>query len=304
MPAANGRTTGAGSGCSLKTVYRATARDLLAAAIERFETRSVPIVLHVHDEIVAEVAAGSIAEPDFLAALLEPPAWAEGLPLAGTVWSGTHYFEPPEEPALAPIPPLESVVATLVAVVDPEPGALRHDDDASSIAELDAAAPPLWELTSIALTEDRKTTCPFHARDSTPSLQLYADHFHCFGCGERGDRLDWLMRADGMQREEAIAVIREWDGPPVARPAEEDKASKIARALALWDAGRPIGGTLAARYLAGVRKIDLSALPADIDQVLRFHPRCPFGPAAHHPCLLALMRDAVPMRPRESTASL
>ena len=65
-----------------------TARDLLAAAIERFEARGIPIVLTVHDEAVAEVPAGSITEADFLAILLEPPAWAAGLPLAGKVWSG------------------------------------------------------------------------------------------------------------------------------------------------------------------------------------------------------------------------
>ena len=28
--------------------------------------------------------------------------------------------------------------------------------------------------------------CPFHA-DRVPSLKLYGDHFHCFGCGAHGD---------------------------------------------------------------------------------------------------------------------
>ena len=28
--------------------------------------------------------------------------------------------------------------------------------------------------------------CPFH-NDRTPSLKLYDDHFHCFGCGAHGD---------------------------------------------------------------------------------------------------------------------
>jgi hypothetical protein len=46
---------------------------------------------------------------------------------------------------------------------------------------------------------------------------------------------------------------------------------------------------LAADFLADVRHVDLTQLPADIDAVLRFHPRCPFG-AVSHPCLLALMR--------------
>ena len=28
--------------------------------------------------------------------------------------------------------------------------------------------------------------CPFH-NDRTPSMKLYEDHFHCFGCGAHGD---------------------------------------------------------------------------------------------------------------------
>ena len=84
-------------GTFIENVVQGTARDLLAAAIERFEARGIPIVLTVHDECVAEVPAGSITEAEFLAILLEPPAWAVGLPLAGKVWSGTHYLEPPEE---------------------------------------------------------------------------------------------------------------------------------------------------------------------------------------------------------------
>ena len=31
--------------------------------------------------------------------------------------------------------------------------------------------------------------CPFHA-DKVPSLKLYGDHFHCFGCGAHGDVVD------------------------------------------------------------------------------------------------------------------
>jgi hypothetical protein len=48
----------------------------------------------------------------------------------------------------------------------------------------------------------------------------------------------------------------------------------------------------AAGYLSKTRGIDLAALPANINAVLRFHARCPFGPGTRHPCLLALLRDA------------
>lgn len=49
--------------------------------------------------------------------------------------------------------------------------------------------------------------CPFHA-DRVPSLKLYDDHFHCFGCGAHGDvaargglrlRLGTPSRALGLQ---------------------------------------------------------------------------------------------------------
>ena len=63
--------------------------------------------------------------------------------------------------------------------------------------------------------------------------------------------------------------------------------------MRLWEQAQPIAGTPAIQYLADVRRIDTGALPAGIETVLRFHPRCPFGPGTRHPCLLALMRDGV-----------
>ena len=133
--------------------------------------------------------------------------------------------------------------------------------------------------------------CRFHD-DSTPSLKIYDDHFYCFGCGAHGDHVDWLMWVEGLERDDALHVLETRDGPVTHRAPASDDESK-ARALQLWDAAQPIAGTLAARYLADIRRVDLDALPADVDNVLRFHARCPFGPGAQHPCLLALMRDPV-----------
>jgi DNA polymerase I-like protein with 3'-5' exonuclease and polymerase domains len=125
---------------------------------------------------------------------------------------------------------------------------------------------------------DGKICCPFHD-DKTPSCQLYDDgHYHCFGCGKHG----WI---DDDLDVDAAALTK------LAASSTEDDIRKLERALELWDAGKPIAGTLAARYLSEVRKIDLVALPASIDQVLRFHPRCPFGLGVRHPCLIALMRN-------------
>ena len=220
-----------------------TARDLLAAAIERFEARGIPIVLTVHDECVAEVPAGSITEAEFLAILLEPPAWAAGLPLAGKVWSGTHYLEPPEEHAAAATGRRErtrrassietepdKLIDALIADIPPPP-LRRRGTPRNVLAELDDDVAPLFDLVSVPLTDDRKTQCPFHA-DDTPSLQFYADHFHCFGCGEHGDRIDWLTRGEGLTREEAIALIQDWDGPaPRPQPTEEQQDRARARTV-------------------------------------------------------------------------
>jgi DNA polymerase len=85
-------------GTLVENVVQGTARDLLAAAVDRFESRGIPVVFHCHDEVTAEVPIGSLSEEEFLAILLELPQWAEGLPLGGKVHSGEHYLEPPEQP--------------------------------------------------------------------------------------------------------------------------------------------------------------------------------------------------------------
>ena len=44
--------------------------------------------------------------------------------------------------------------------------------------------------------------CPFHA-DRTPSLKLYGDHFHCFGCGAHGDVIDLAAALLGCSKPDA-----------------------------------------------------------------------------------------------------
>jgi hypothetical protein len=77
------------------------------------------------------------------------------------------------------------------------------------------------------------------------------------------------------------------------RDDDRDDAARTARALTLWREAVPIAGTLAERYLASRSIVEL---PPDVNEVLRFHPRCVFGQDTdgawiHHPCMLALVRD-------------
>jgi DNA polymerase family A/Toprim domain/CHC2 zinc finger len=280
-------------GTFIENVVQGTARDLLAAAIERLEARGIPVVLHCHDDIAVEVPAGTLAEAEFLRIMLEPPAWAEGLPLAGKVRCGAHYLEPPEQAAEPqPADVAELAIDQYVASVIPELEQPEHEETTGEmLTELSEREAPLFELVS-PRTENNKVCCPFHA-DATPSCQLYADHYHCFACGAHGDRMHWLTQVEELTREEAIALIEDWHDEPQLqlRLALDDKAEKTAGALELWHKAGPIAGTLAERYLAETRTIDVSKLPTNIGDSLRFLGRCPFGPKQKRPCLLALMRD-------------
>src|SRR5262245_44674778 len=134
-------------------------------------------------------------------------------------------------------------------------------------------------------------SCPFHD-DPNPSCKIYSDHWHCYGCGEHGDRVDWLMRVDGLTKAEAIAALQEWTGPAMTEQRQDIEA-RIDFARQTWNAAEPLLGSIGERYLAETRAIDISKLPPTIHDVLRFHPHCAFGAGTRRPCVLALMRDPV-----------
>ena len=177
--------------------------------------------------------------------------------------------------AEAPIvDPVEQAIDALVA----EPAAIAYtpaelrtferDDAQDELDNLEEHAAPLYEIAELAITSgSAKVICPFHD-DNDPSCLLYADHFHCFGCSARGSRMDWLVEAEGMTRTEAAKLILEWDGERRVAPADDKKPANSARALALWNGGKPIAGTLAERYLAETRKIAIDRLPDTITDSL------------------------------------
>lgn len=48
--------------------------------------------------------------------------------------------------------------------------------------------------------------CPFHKED-TPSFRVYADHYHCYGCGAHGNAFEFLMERQGLSFPEAVRAL-------------------------------------------------------------------------------------------------
>ncbi len=65
----------------VENIVQGTARDLLAEAMLRVEKKGYPIVMHCHDEIIAEVPEGSGSVDEMCEIMAVQPEWAEGLPL-------------------------------------------------------------------------------------------------------------------------------------------------------------------------------------------------------------------------------
>ena len=82
---------GAYGGLWTENVVSGIARDLLADAMLRIEAAGYPIVLHVHDEIVAEVPDGFGSLDEFTRLMTRKPAWALELPIAAQAWTGRRY---------------------------------------------------------------------------------------------------------------------------------------------------------------------------------------------------------------------
>lgn len=72
---------------------QAFCRDLLCCGLKNLEAAGYPIVMHIHDEAVAEVPKGYGSLGEFENLLAKLPEWAEGLPLRAEGWVGPYYHK-------------------------------------------------------------------------------------------------------------------------------------------------------------------------------------------------------------------
>ena len=77
----------------VENITQAIARDCLAHSLTNIAKAGYPIVLHVHDEVVSDVAVsvGSLDEVEKI--MSEPIPWAKGLPLGADGFESSYYHK-------------------------------------------------------------------------------------------------------------------------------------------------------------------------------------------------------------------
>jgi hypothetical protein len=134
-------------------------------------------------------------------------------------------------------------------------------------------------------TGKTNVSCPYCGHPSTFQINRYsftAARYYCFYC-DHGGRACTNDPVDPIKEAEAKKSA-------AARDAQQ-KAEKSARAIGWWEEAESLRNILSARRYFAARAIQ--DLPPDLDNVLRWHPACPFGPNCRRPVMLALFRNAL-----------
>ncbi len=82
-------------GLITENVCQGTCRDVMAIAIVRCEAEGLPVVMHVHDEVVVEVHGCVVDEAleRLCEIMAEPPAWAGGFPIGVEGFTSPRYVK-------------------------------------------------------------------------------------------------------------------------------------------------------------------------------------------------------------------
>jgi hypothetical protein len=117
--------------------------------------------------------------------------------------------------------------------------------------------------------------------------------YSCRYCDEEADPI--TVALDG---EPSPKIEAEWNARQ-RQVEQEERGERIDNALKIWGQGTSIIGTRAQQYL---QRRGITELPPNVDEVLRFHPQCPFGldklrRRRETQVLLALYRDPVTGKP-------
>src|SRR3984957_13508516 len=76
---------------------------------------------------------------------------------------------------------------------------------------------------------ETKGCCPFHG-EKTPSFYVYDDHYHCFGCGEHGDVISFVVKTGGAGLMEAGETLAQEAGLEVPKASPQAAQAEQRRA--------------------------------------------------------------------------
>ncbi len=74
-----------------ENIVQALCRDIMAEGMLRLKKAGYPLILTVHDEIVAEVPNGFGSLDEFNEILTQPPTWGKDIPIVWEGWEGARY---------------------------------------------------------------------------------------------------------------------------------------------------------------------------------------------------------------------
>jgi DNA polymerase len=123
---------GAYGGTWTENAVQAIARDLFIEAMQRLDAAGYSIVLHAHDEVVAEVPIDFGCAEEFQQIFTALPNWATGLPLAAKVRVGERFCKIPAPGATAEIVG-DLPTSVIAADVDDE----EDEQDAEEIEDVE-----------------------------------------------------------------------------------------------------------------------------------------------------------------------
>lgn len=104
--------------------------------------------------------------------------------------------------------------------------------------------------------------CPFH-REDTPSLKIYKDHAHCFGCGWHGDLFKFVQDHEGVDFPTALEIL---GGDRDTAPEKSREAEARKQRQRLVSGIRTELRSLLADAITLCSKIERACRPTDSDE--------------------------------------
>ena len=103
--------------------------------------------------------------------------------------------------------------------------------------------------------------CPFHA-EKTPSLTVWSDHLHCYGCGVHHDIFGFVMAVRSVPFTVALAELANRAGVPLERGARRRPLGPTPRDVAFAEREAAYQGLVALRNERDAITADVAGSPA------------------------------------------